>query len=126
MPPNNRNLSIPEIDTFIQDITALILNSIETTVPTHKKLDSVLKYVNSRIKKLQKNKSALINKLNKLHKLHSPHYQQKIVTTKEIIKLIKVELKKEFSKSIINYWNNVMKQMNHKDPEPSFQKSTNS
>lgn len=52
MPPNDRTLSIPEIDTYIQDITASILNSIEATVPIYKKQDSVLKYINARIKKL--------------------------------------------------------------------------
>ncbi|KAH0544260.1 hypothetical protein KQX54_002125 [Cotesia glomerata] len=93
-PPEDRNLSIAEIDDLIDKISGAITNSIESTVPQFKKQDSVLKYVNSRIKKLQKNKSHLITKLHKLYKTRPPDYQQQIFNTKHTIKLIKIELEK--------------------------------
>lgn len=81
-------------------------------MPTFQKQDSVHKYLNSRIKKLHKNKSELIKSLHKLK--HTPNNQRQITYTKEVIKLVKEELKKEFSKAVTSYWENLLKQINHR------------
>ncbi|CAD6230718.1 GSCOCG00012184001-RA-CDS [Cotesia congregata] len=59
--------------------------------------------------------SALVNTINKT----APILIQK---TKHTINLIKSELRKEFNKSVEDYWKGQLKQINHKDPTSFFPK----
>ncbi|CAG5075612.1 Similar to ORF1: Nucleic-acid-binding protein from transposon X-element (Drosophila melanogaster) [Cotesia congregata] len=122
-PPDDRNLSNTEIDYLVETTTKSIREAIVSTVPQFKKQDSIFKYLNSRIKKLQNNKSSLITKLHILQRQHQSHlHQQEIQNIKQMIKLIKEELRKEFSKSITCYWSNQLRQVNHRDPNAFFPK----
>lgn len=118
----DKNLSIEEIDEYIESVSKSIIDTINISVPKFKKQDSFLKYLNSRIKKLHKNKSELISKLHRLRKHQPLHYQQEIAKTKHTIKLVKDELKKELNKSITSYWNCQLKQINRRDPAAFFPK----
>ena len=61
--PNNRNLSIIKIVKAINHITNHIFKSIEAIFPTYKPTSKTLIYVNSKIKKMKKQKSKLITVL---------------------------------------------------------------
>ncbi|CAG5108039.1 Protein of unknown function [Cotesia congregata] len=114
-PPDDKNLTNNDLDEYISIFTKTIQTAIDSTVPCFKKQDSVLKYLNTRIKKLQKNKSKLITDLHRLQRQQPPNYQQKIQNIKATIKLVRDELKKEFGKSITSYWGSQLRQINHRD-----------
>ncbi|CAG5102993.1 Similar to ORF1: Nucleic-acid-binding protein from transposon X-element (Drosophila melanogaster) [Cotesia congregata] len=52
----------------------------------------------------------------------SPNKLELIQKTKHTINLIKSELRKEFNKSVEDYWKGQLKQINHKDPTSFFPK----
>ncbi|KAL6417501.1 hypothetical protein ACFW04_012685 [Cataglyphis niger] len=54
--PKNRNLSINEINDFIDTLESLITDAMNESIPKIKSSSSVDKYINSKIKKLQKQK----------------------------------------------------------------------
>ncbi|KAI4473458.1 hypothetical protein M0804_015335 [Polistes exclamans] len=120
--PDNRNLSIQEIDEGIQKITSAITTTISKSAPVIKRDEGILKYLNSRIKKLQKNKTESIKLLHMLSKSLNPHKQVAITKLKNTINLIKTELRREFNKAVEEYWRGQIKQINHKDPAAFFPK----
>ncbi|CAG5084237.1 Similar to RTase: Probable RNA-directed DNA polymerase from transposon BS (Drosophila melanogaster) [Cotesia congregata] len=120
--PDNRNLSIQEIDEGIQKITSAIATTMSKTAPVVKRDEGILKYLNSRIKKLQKNKTESIKLLHMLSKSTNPHKQVAITKLKSTINLIKAELRIEFNKAVEEYWRGQIKQINHKDPTAFFPK----
>ncbi|CAD6222054.1 GSCOCG00005314001-RA-CDS, partial [Cotesia congregata] len=103
------------IDTMYRDANPQIsyANSID---------EGILKYLNSRIKKLQKNKTESIKLLHMLSKSTNPHKQVAITKLKSTINLIKAELRIEFNKAVEEYWRGQIKQINHKDPTAFFPK----
>ncbi|XP_044594068.1 uncharacterized protein LOC123271737 [Cotesia glomerata] len=101
-PPDDKNLTNNDLDEYISTLTKTIQTEIDSTVPHFEKQDSVLKYLNTRIKKLQKNKSKLITDLHRLQRQQPPNYQQKIQNIKSTINLVRDELKKEFDSDLIS------------------------
>ncbi|CAD6208825.1 GSCOCG00003632001-RA-CDS [Cotesia congregata] len=75
--PDDKNLTIKEIDEFIEDINKSILTTIEET---------------------------------------------EIIRLKELIKLTKAELRKEFGTSSATYYANLLKEINHRDASTFFPK----
>ncbi|CAG5093329.1 Similar to ORF1: Nucleic-acid-binding protein from transposon X-element (Drosophila melanogaster) [Cotesia congregata] len=115
-----RNLQ--EIDDGITNLTSALVNTINKTAPIVKKNEGILKYINAKIKKLQKNKTKAINLLHVSINSTSPNKLELIQKTKHTINLIKSELRKEFNKSVEDYWKGQLKQINHKDPTSFFPK----
>ena len=65
--PFDSNLSIAEIEDHLQYITSIIVNTVAVTIPACKYTDSVNKYINHKIRKIQKNKRYVVSLLHKLH-----------------------------------------------------------
>ncbi|XP_074112931.1 uncharacterized protein LOC141536352 [Cotesia typhae] len=120
--PDDKNLTIKEIDEFIEDINKSILTTIEETVPKFKPHNNLHKYINSRIKKLQKNKSSLITELHKLQTNNPSNHRKEIIRLKELIKLTKAELRKEFGTSSATYYAKLLREINHRDASTFFPK----
>lgn len=82
----------------------------------------MLKYMNSRIKTLQKNKSKAINLLHIAQNSPNNNKHNQILRLKTTINVIKLALRKEFNKSVADYWKGQLKQINYKDPIAFFPK----
>ena len=117
--PNNRNLTIEEIDTTLEHINSDIFKSIEAAVPRYKPVNNTLYYVNSKIKKLRKQKSAVLTILNTYK--YSHHNNLKLLA-KNLLDSINLKLKQEFRKSYTNYWQAQYKTINHRKTESFFPK----
>lgn len=100
--PEDRYLSIPEINDITEFTSALTI-ALNKTAPLIKKDEGLLKYLNNRIKNLQKNKSKPINLLHLVQKLEEVNKPEQIERLKTTISLIKSELRKEFNKSVDEY-----------------------
>ncbi|KAH0557753.1 hypothetical protein KQX54_011353 [Cotesia glomerata] len=120
--PDDKNLTIKEIDEYIEDINKSILTAIEEAVPKFKPHNNLYKYFNSRIKKLQKNKSNQITELHKLQTNNPSKHRKELTRLKELIKLTKAELRKEFAKSSTTYYANLLKEISHRDASSFFPK----
>lgn len=119
----DKNLTSDEIDETIAEITKVLVAAINKSAPEIKKVDSILKYVNSKIKTLQKNKSKTIGLLRAAQKSRSPNQHEQITSLKTTLSLIKAELRTEINKSVDSYWRGQLKQINHKDPTAFFPKT---
>lgn len=65
--PNTRNLTIDEIDNYIEKLNKNINTAIDRTIPRSKNdHNSTDRYITSTIKDLRKLKSSLITRLNRL------------------------------------------------------------
>lgn len=116
--PTDRDLIPEEIDAYLKTINSDILNTIEATIPRFKRRDNILIYVNPKIKKLQKQKSHLISLFNRKKKI----YPNSTITQnlKNTINSIKALIKSEFTNSINQYWQALIKQIDHRDPSNFF------
>ena len=118
--PNNKNLNIPEIDNYIDQLSNSIQSAIEISVPKYKPKDNVLSYVNHRIKKLHKTKSLLISYLNKNYKIHNNRIDTNFI--KYLINHLNMKLKAEYKIAYIRFWEAQVKQINHRNAEALFPK----
>ena len=109
--PHNRNLSSAEIDEYLEKINYFIKNAIHITVPRFEGINSTEVYINGKIKDLLKTKSRLITILNNEFRHPSSLASTIIVRTKSCIKKCKIEIKKEFQKSVNKYWENKIKKI---------------
>lgn len=120
--PEDRNLTIPEIDEYVQKISTLISKSASIVVPKIKANDNTLQYVNRKIRKLQKRKSQLVSLLHYLHimdpDLRLPASRQ----AKELLKYTVKELRSEFRIAIENFWTRLVKKIDHRNPASFFPK----
>ena len=92
------------------------------TIPTLKPKNSIHKYFNNNIKKLQKTKSSLITLLNRLIRT-DPSYSRWITKfTKSTLKIVKETLIHEFSKAIDSFWSAQIEQIDHRKIESFFPK----
>ncbi|KYN21961.1 hypothetical protein ALC57_05652, partial [Trachymyrmex cornetzi] len=66
--PNDRNLSITEIEEHIRTCDNAILKSIEKSVPRITDKDSVSPYINHKTKKLQKRKNKILTYIHRAHR----------------------------------------------------------
>ena len=117
--PDNKNLSHTEIDTAIDQISSNIRSSIEAVVPKYKPQSNTLLYVNSKIKKLRKQKSKLITLLNKYRQENN---HNGIYRIKTLVEEVDVKLKSEFKKSCTAYWDTQHKSINYRETENFFPK----
>lgn len=115
--PNIHNLTIQDIDAHLLIITKAITTTVDQTVPKFKPKDSIQKYLNRKIIKLQKYKT-LVSTLHNLRR-HDPHLLlpiSKLIKTyiKTTIKTSHSQLKTE------NYWTNMTKKIDCRKPESFF------
>lgn len=68
MIPNNINLSNEEIDKYINDLSKIISKELHKTTPKYVKHDSIKRYLNPEIKKLQNVKSKLLSEIHRSKK----------------------------------------------------------
>ena len=115
--PDNRNLSPREIDDFITKVTDE--HSINAVVTTYKPQTNTLLYINSKIKKMKKQKSKLITILNTLRQVNN---HTGVSSIKAMIDKININLKAEFGKAYTAYWETQYKSINHRDTDCFFPK----
>ncbi|XP_057329772.1 uncharacterized protein LOC130670386 [Microplitis mediator] len=121
--PHDHNLTTQEIDDHLEQINTVIRKTVEETVPRFKNnINSVDKYLNSKIKKLKKDKSHMLTVLNKLLKKDPKAKLPATQTTKSLYAQIKSDLKKEFKKSTDSYWASQIKRIDHRRTDNFFPK----
>ena len=120
--PFDNNLTVTEIDAHLQTITNAILDYMSSTVPTYKRANGVHKYLNHRIKQLQKDKSYLVSLLHKLH-IIDPSSQLSITRKAKVtLKKITNALQLEFKSVIGIYWTNIIKNIDYRKSDSFFPK----
>ena len=120
--PTDKNLTVQEIESFLHQISMIISQVINTPIPTLKPKNSIHKYLNNNIKKLQKTKSSLITLLNRLIRTDPSCSRWITKFTKYTLKIVKKALIHEFSKAIDSFWSAQIKQIDHRKAESSFPK----
>ena len=120
--PYDRNLSIEEINFHINCISQCINEAIAECVPKYTPNCNTINYVNNKITSLHKTKSKCITFLNNLRNSGLPNHNPQITNIKNIIKLIKSELKTEFQKTYLKYWEKEFQKIDHKITESFFPK----
>ena len=107
--PTDRNLSMNEIDENLQVISNGISLAISEVVPKIKPNTNTLKYLNRKIKKLQKDKSTIVSLLHKLH-ITDPHARLRVTKIAKIVhKELVLALQSEFKSAIDDYWSSIIK-----------------
>lgn len=121
--PQNRNLTIEEIDNNITALEEHIKKAISKVIPqtTYKQNNYFDKYTSHKIKKFRKIKSTLISKLFLLRNEPQNNFN-KIQTTiiKNTIKEYNYLLTLEYKKTIKSYWESVHRKINYKDTKNFF------
>ena len=122
--PTDKNLTIQEGESFLHQILLTISQAINTSIPTLKPKNSIHKYLNNNIKKLQKTKSSLITLFRLIRLIRiDPSYSRWITKfTKCTLKIVKKTLIHEFSKAIDSFWSAQIKQIYHRKTESFFPK----
>lgn len=89
--PNDRNLSNTEINKYVDDLDECIKKELHKNTPLHEKYDSLNRYSNPQIKKLQIIKNKL---LSEIHRHKNGHNQNKhnIEHYKNVLKIVKKQL----------------------------------
>lgn len=117
--PYDRNLSIDEIDNFINLLENKICETIKTAIPkVKKKEDYFIKYDNKNIKRLHSYKSFL---LRRQFDNTAISYQEKN-RIKATINRINKLLHKEFRKTVTSYWTAQIKAIDYKNSQEFFPK----
>ena len=65
--PSNRNLTIAMIDKGLYHINEAINDSIASSIPRFKAYSNTLRYINRRIRRLQRDKKSIVSLLHRLH-----------------------------------------------------------
>ncbi|OXU26695.1 hypothetical protein TSAR_016977 [Trichomalopsis sarcophagae] len=120
--PQNRNLSINEINQYLDQLEESIINEIQQTVPKYKSTDNVLNYINQKIKKLHKFKSFLITAINNCYRQDRAPSQYDIVFLKHLKNKINISIKNEYKVSYTSYWNSQFKYIDHRNADMFFPK----
>jgi len=118
--PNNKNLSIQQIEEYLTEIDNKILNAMEKTIPTIKEKNSVNSYINEKILKLQKKKNKILTKIHHLRRKWPIINNQLMNKQKKELNNIRTELKIEFTTSINIYWKNKITNITKKDSKKMF------
>lgn len=103
-------------------ISAIITESIGRFVPKFTHNNNTMRYVNHRIKSLQKCKRHLVSLLHHFH-IIDPY--SRLPTTrlaKESLKFINKDFQSEFKLAIEKFWTNFIKKIDHRRPESFFPK----
>ncbi|CAK9832643.1 RNA-directed DNA polymerase from mobile element jockey [Anthophora retusa] len=107
MLPNNRNLTIDEIDKYIDKFSNHINNALDQATPRiPNNRNSADKYVTPHIKRLRQHKSYLLTQINRLTKLENyTHANDTLIAAyKDVLKTTRNELKKAFHESVNSFW----------------------
>lgn len=110
--PNNRNLSINEINGFTDTLESLITDAMIKSIPKIKSSSSVDKYINSKIKKLQKHKNHVLSLIHRWEKKFLP-IDSEIKFLKSLLRDLKIELKHEITRSMNDYWEKRVRSISH-------------
>lgn len=105
--PNNRNLTINEIDDFIDKLSDNINKAIEHSTPRiPNNQNATDKYITPLIRRLRKQKSHILTQINRLTRPENYTITNDSLITayKDILKTIRNELKKAFHDSVNKYW----------------------
>ena len=120
--PNDRNLSIAEIDDGLLHINEIISDSIVTSVPPFKARSNTLRYINRKIRKLQRDKKTIVSLLHRLHILDPQSHWTITKNSKNAHKALVLALKVEFKSAIDKYWSNVIKNIDFRKSDTFFPK----
>lgn len=118
--PDNRNLSNSEIDYYLKKLNDVIIDSIDKSVPQFKDNDTVNKFVNPIIKKLQAEKSKTLTKIKKHNRAEIICTPQEINICKVRLKLIKKLINDNFSLSVNKYYKDKLTNLNRGNPSQMF------
>ncbi|XP_076238648.1 uncharacterized protein LOC143181875 [Calliopsis andreniformis] len=118
--PDNRNLSKYEIEDYLIKINSIILNAMNNVIPKFKTENNTSKYVNNKIKKLQKAKRELVSILHKIHLMNPSSCIPLRNRAKKVLKKTNKALQNEFKLSIEKHWTNMLKKINHRDANNFF------
>ncbi|XP_076660043.1 uncharacterized protein LOC143363333 [Halictus rubicundus] len=101
--PNTRNLTIVEIDNYIDTLNASINAAIDNTIPRiSNDYNSTDRYITPTIKNLKKLKSILLIRLNRMTAVnnYTTAYDTQIELLKYTLKTVRIEIKKAFHRSV--------------------------
>ncbi|XP_015437834.1 PREDICTED: uncharacterized protein LOC107192981 [Dufourea novaeangliae] len=120
--PNDRNLSITEIDDNLNNINSVIYEAIVNNIPKFKQDKSVQRYLNHNIRKLLKIKSYLVSVLHDLH-ISDPLSNRPIsLIAKSALIDTRKALQLELKISTDKYWSNKIKQIDYSKQDAFFPK----
>ncbi|XP_076224455.1 uncharacterized protein LOC143174605 [Nomia melanderi] len=120
--PSNTNISIKQIDQHLNDIKIKILETIEQTVPKFQTANSTDKYLNRKIKQLQKEEAQAIATIRSIRRTMAagPHIRHSIHIINSRIKALRRKIKMEIDKEVNNYWFNRISKINPKQSHKMF------
>lgn len=100
----DKNLNNTEIDETITVVKNLILNAMEQHIPKHKTQNSTDKYINPKIRKLQKDKNFILSQIHR-HKRKNLQ-DNELILLNTILYNIREAIKYEINRSMNEYWEN--------------------
>ncbi|XP_015435693.1 PREDICTED: uncharacterized protein LOC107191219 [Dufourea novaeangliae] len=118
--PFDRNLSIHEIDSHLHTINGVIVQAIHAKVPKFKVINSTARYLNQKIRKLQKDKSYIVSLLHDLHVIDPLSKLALTRKAKSTLKVLVNALKNEFRLAIESHWVNMLKRINYRRSHSFF------
>lgn len=118
--PDNQNLSINEINNYLSHISEIIMNTINTTVPRIAPRDNLLKYLNSKIKRFQRNKAALVSLLHTLHITDPTSRNDTTKKAKAALRATREKIRLEFQRVTEKYWSNQIKKIDYRNSDTFF------
>ncbi|KAI8125449.1 RNA-directed DNA polymerase from mobile element jockey [Lucilia cuprina] len=98
--PADRNLNNNEIDYHLLELNNHITRAIDTTVPKFKPQDSIKRYTNSIIRKLQGEKSRIVTLIKRYNRLETFLTQSEFNILKAKLKLIRKLINDNFTISV--------------------------
>ena len=98
------NLNNSEIDNGIEILEKGIQKAIEISTPKYKRKNTFDKFINSKIKKLQKSKSFLITEINRFYRQNLNRHSNEFMNLKQLLSEVKREITCEFRRSENSYW----------------------
>ncbi|XP_018400714.1 PREDICTED: uncharacterized protein LOC108778109, partial [Cyphomyrmex costatus] len=120
--PNDRNLNINEINTYLQNIDDAITDAMAINILRIKFKNPLKSYINDTIRNLQNEKSKLLTQIHRLNRKWPLVNFRRLKQLKKEINKIKEQLKTEFSKSISNYWKEKISNITKQDSAKMFPK----
>lgn len=116
---DEKNLTNPEIEQYLNDLTSTIKNELYNVTPIHTQNDSIDRYLNSEIIKLQKLKGKILSILHTL-KCRKGAPESVLSTYKKLLVIIKQNLQTVFNSSVNNYWINRIAKIKPHDSSNMF------
>lgn len=114
--PNNRNLSNPEIDSYVKKLSDIIVDSIDKTVPKLKSHNIVPQILTPIIKKLQAEKSKIVTQIKKHNRFLAILPPNRLIFLKNNLKLIRKLIQDNFVAAVNNLYETKLRSISTKDP----------